>query len=159
MIRIVVVDDHPLVRIGLTAAFDGAGGMAVVATAADGYEALDTVRAVRPDVVVMDVSMPGVDGLEATRQIRAVVPDVRVVVLTSFAAASGRIRASEVGANAYLGKEEPLDALLATVRAVAEGTDLLAEGGSGAPVAAVDDVATAPLTRPEGPASGAPARL
>lgn len=126
MIRIVVVDDHPLIRIGLTAAFDGTAGMAVVGTAGDGLEAVGTVRTAGPDVVVMDVSMPGLGGLEATRRIVAATPAVRVVVLTSYVATDGRVRASAAGARAYLGKDEPLDALLAAVRAVAGGADLLA---------------------------------
>lgn len=126
MIRIVVVDDHSLVRTGLTAAFDGTAGMTVVGTAEDGLEAVGAVRTASPDVVVMDVSMPRLGGLEATRRILATAPAVRVVVLTAFVATDGRIQASAAGARAYLGKDEPLDALVAAIRAVAGGADLLA---------------------------------
>lgn len=125
VIRILVVDDHPLVRTALRVAFDGVPGMTVVATAQDGVEALDTVGTAAPDVVVMDVSMPGLDGLEAARRILAGTPAVRIVVLTSIAAPAGRQQAAAAGARAYVGKEEPLDALVDAVRAAAGGRDLL----------------------------------
>ena len=121
MIDVLLVDDHALRRAGLTALIDGADDMRVVGTAADGTEALERVRQLRPDVVLMDLSMPRLDGAEATRLVTAQHPDVQVLVLTSFADGENVVRALDAGAAGYLLKDADPVALVDAVRAVANG--------------------------------------
>ncbi|MBX6341317.1 MAG: response regulator transcription factor, partial [Thermomicrobiaceae bacterium] len=83
-IRILVVDDHPVVREGLVAILDAQPDMAVVGEAADGHEAVRAYRAERPDVVLMDLAMPGFDGVQAIQAIREFDPEAKVVVLTAY---------------------------------------------------------------------------
>lgn len=121
MIRVLVVDDHRLVRAGLITLLEVAGDIEVAAEAADGRQALEAARAVAPDVVLMDLSMPGLDGVAATRLLLQEQPRVRVVALTSF---SDRQRVNDVlaaGAIGYLLKDSRPDELLAAVRSAAEG--------------------------------------
>ena len=121
MIRVIVVDDHAMVREGLASVLGADGDIEVVSSAANGAEAIDLVRTVSPTVVVMDLSMPVMDGVEATRAIRAEHPDVRVLVLTSFSDRERVSRAVEAGASGYQLKDaEPAD-LRTAVRAVAAG--------------------------------------
>jgi DNA-binding NarL/FixJ family response regulator len=121
MTTVVVVDDHQMVRAGLVTLLEASGDVQVVGQAADGAEAVRVVGELRPDVVLMDLSMPVLDGVEATRQVVRSVPGSRVVVLTSF---SDRARVNDAlaaGAIGYLLKDcEPPD-LLAAVRAAAAG--------------------------------------
>jgi len=121
VIDVLLVDDHALMRAGLTALFDGAEGMRVVGTAADGREALERVRELQPDVVLMDLSMPGLDGAEATRHMTAEHPDVQVLVLTSFADGDHVTNALDAGAAGYLLKDAEPSTLVDAVRAVASG--------------------------------------
>jgi DNA-binding NarL/FixJ family response regulator len=121
MTRVLLVDDHAMVRTGITALLSVTDDLEVVGQAADGAAAVAAVAECRPDVVLMDLSMPGVDGVEATRRILAEHPQVRIVVLTSF---SDRDRVSDAlvaGAVGYQLKDcEPAE-LLAAVRAAAAG--------------------------------------
>jgi DNA-binding NarL/FixJ family response regulator len=121
MIGVLLVDDHQMVRAGLAALLGATDDITVVGEAADGAAAVREVAAHRPDVVLMDLSMPGVDGVEATRRILAEHPGVKVVVLTSF---SDRDRVSEAlaaGAVGYQLKDcEPAD-LVGAVRSAAAG--------------------------------------
>lgn len=121
MIRVVVVDDHAMVRSGLVALLEASEDITVVGQAADGRAAREVALDLLPDVMLMDLSMPVMDGAEATREVLAAVPDVKVVVLTSF---SDRRRVSEAldaGAVGYQLKDcEPTE-LLAAVRAAAAG--------------------------------------
>jgi DNA-binding NarL/FixJ family response regulator len=121
MIRVVLVDDHALVRHGLEQLLQGADGIEVVGTAGDGSEALGLVAETSPDVVLMDLQMPGVDGVTATRQILESYPDTRVVVLTSFSDSGRIIAALDVGAVGYLLKDTEPDDLLRGVRSAAAG--------------------------------------
>ncbi len=121
MIDVLLVDDHALMRAGLTALFNGAEDMRVVGTAADGAEALERVRELLPDVVLMDLSMPGIDGAEATRRMTAEHSDVQVLVLTSFADGDHVTRALDAGAAGYLLKDADPSVLVEAVRAVASG--------------------------------------
>lgn len=121
MIRIVLVDDHKIVRAGLVALLGAHDDLAVVGTAEDGAQALDVVAATLPDVVLMDLSMPRTDGVAATRSIVAAHPDVQVVVLTSFADAERVHDALDAGAVGYLLKDTDPDDLVAGIRSVVRG--------------------------------------
>jgi DNA-binding NarL/FixJ family response regulator len=121
MIKVMLVDDHKLVRAGLQSLVDSAVDMTVVGTASDGEEAVSLVGAADPDVVLMDLSMPGMNGVEATRQVTARHPDVQVLVLTSFSDGERVRDALDAGAVGYLLKDsDPLE-LLEGVRAVVRG--------------------------------------
>jgi DNA-binding NarL/FixJ family response regulator len=125
-IRVLVVDDHAVVRRGLWAFLDGEPDLEVVADAEGGAEALDALARLdsegrRPDVVVMDLQMAPLDGIESTRQIRARYNDVEVVALTSFGD-EGRVHAAlEAGASGYLLKDSEADEVAAAVRAARRG--------------------------------------
>jgi DNA-binding NarL/FixJ family response regulator len=121
MIRVVLVDDHELVRAGLAQLLARADDISVVGVAGDGAEAERVVAAEQPDVVLMDVSMPGVDGVEATRRIRAVNPEVQIVMLTSFSDRDRILEAIDAGALGYLLKDVEPDELLRGVRTAAGG--------------------------------------
>ncbi|MEO9325324.1 response regulator transcription factor [Nocardioides sp. C4-1] len=121
-IRVLLVDDHKLVRVGLVGLVDSAPDLEVVGQAADGEEAVAVAVETRPDVVLMDLSMPVVDGVEATRRVVAEVPGVRVLVLTSFAEVDKVQDALAAGASGYLLKDTEPATLLAAVRSAAEGT-------------------------------------
>jgi DNA-binding NarL/FixJ family response regulator len=121
MIRVAIVDDHELVRIGLSELLAAAEDIEVVATAAAGADALNAVAQGAPDVVLMDLSMPGVDGIEATRRIAAAHPEVRVVALTSFSDSPQVLGALDAGAIGYLLKDASPDELREAVRAAARG--------------------------------------
>ncbi|KRC87356.1 LuxR family transcriptional regulator [Terrabacter sp. Root85] len=121
MTTVVVVDDHRLVRAGLRTIIDASDDLRVVGEAADGAEAVVVVGDLGPDVVLMDLSMPGVDGVEAIRRLRAAGTTSPVVVLTSFAEAD-RVRAAvEAGAIGYLLKDSEPGDVLDAVRAAAAG--------------------------------------
>ena len=121
MIRVVVVDDHAVVRRGLVELFAAAGDIEVVADVDDGSAAIDAVTAEHPDVVLMDLSMPGMDGVEATRMVSENAPDVAVVILTSFSEHASILDAIDAGAAGYLLKDADPDELLRGVRAAAVG--------------------------------------
>jgi DNA-binding NarL/FixJ family response regulator len=121
MIRVVIADDHAVVRSGLQSLLDTAGDIDVVGAASDGAEAIELVSRVEPDVVLMDLSMPGLDGVAATAAITEAHPDVAVVVLTSFAEPSRITAALDAGALGYQLKDAAPDDLIAAVRAAAAG--------------------------------------
>ena len=127
MTRVVLVDDQALLRAGFRALIDAEDDLEVVGEAGDGAEAVAVVRGSRPDVVLMDIRMPGVDGLEATRQICAepTLADTHVIILTTFELDEYVFEAVRHGASGFLVKDtEPVD-LLAGIRAVASGNALL----------------------------------
>jgi DNA-binding NarL/FixJ family response regulator len=121
VIRLVIVDDHAVVRSGLQSLLDTAEEIDVVGAASDGSEAIEVVGSTTPDVVLMDLSMPGVDGVEATAAITQAHPEVAVVVLTSFSEPSRITAALEAGAIGYQLKDAAPDDLIAAVRAAAAG--------------------------------------
>ncbi|MGW5050315.1 response regulator [Actinokineospora sp. NPDC004072] len=127
MISVVVVDDQDLVRIGLRTLIESEDGMAVVGEAGDGLSAVQAVRAARPDVVLMDIRMPGVDGLEATRRITTDpgLADVRVIVLTTFELDEYVFDALRHGASGFLLKDTLPAEILRAIRVVASGEALL----------------------------------
>ena len=120
-IRVLIVDDHPLVRRGLTSLLNGAGGIEVVGAAADGEEAVASVVEEHPDVVLMDVSMPGMDGMEAARRLLEAVPGTRVVMLTSFSQRDVVVEAFDSGAVGFLLKDAEPAELINGIRAAARG--------------------------------------
>jgi DNA-binding NarL/FixJ family response regulator len=126
VIRVVVADDEALVRDGLAAIVGADPGLEVVATAADGAEAVDAVHRLAPDVVLMDVRMPGMDGIKATRAIVAETPDTRVLMLTTVELDEVVYDALRAGASGFLLKSVPRDQLWSGIRAVHAGDALLA---------------------------------
>ncbi|MDX6367306.1 MAG: hypothetical protein QOK30_2382, partial [Nocardioidaceae bacterium] len=114
-------DDHAMVRLGLEQLLAGADGIQVVGSAADGAQAVAMVLELRPDVVLMDLQMPGVDGVAATRQIVASGAESQVVVLTSFSDSERIVAALDAGAIGYLLKDTEPEDLLEGVRAAARG--------------------------------------
>ena len=121
MIRVVIADDHGIVRQGLAGLLEGAEDLSVVGLAADGEEAVALVREHRPDVVLMDLQMPGVDGVEATRTIVEEALGAEVLVLTSFSDHARILAAIDAGAVGYLLKDADPAELIDGVRAVARG--------------------------------------
>jgi DNA-binding NarL/FixJ family response regulator len=126
MIRVVIVDDHPIVRSGLVALVEAAGDLTVVGTGATGLDAISLAQAHRPDVVLMDLRMPELDGDEATARVLAAVPSTRVIILTTYESDDAILRAIGAGASGYLLKAAPEAELLAGIRAVAAGEVALA---------------------------------
>ena len=121
MIRVLLAEDHAVVRAGLAQLLARAGDVDVVGAAADGAQALALARAHRPDVVLMDLSMPVLDGIEATRRILDAVPSARVVVLTSLADRTRILGALDAGALGYLLKDAEPEELFRGIRAAARG--------------------------------------
>jgi DNA-binding NarL/FixJ family response regulator len=124
MIRILLADDQGLVRAGFRMILRAEPDMDVVAEAADGREAVEQARELRPDVVLMDIRMPGLDGIEATRRVTALDPPARVLVLTTFDLDEYVYESLRAGASAFLLKDAPEEQLVAAVRVVADGGSL-----------------------------------
>ena len=127
-IRILVVDDHPVVRGGLVAVLRTIADLEVVGEAADGEAAVQATVEHRPDVVLMDVRMPGMDGIEATRQIRAQAPESRVLVLTMYDDDATVFTAMQAGAQGYLLKESDQTDIVRAVRGVVAGEAIFGPG-------------------------------
>jgi DNA-binding NarL/FixJ family response regulator len=128
VISVVVVDDQALVRAGFRVLVDSSSDLEVLGEAADGMEAVRVVHQLRPDVVLMDIRMPGMDGIEATRQIVGA-PEgdgTRVLILTTFDLDQYVYDALRAGASGFLLKDTPPDDLLAAIRVIAAGNALLA---------------------------------
>jgi DNA-binding NarL/FixJ family response regulator len=126
MIRVLVADDHPIVRSGIVALLESADDMAVVGTASTGLEAVELAVELGPDIVLMDLRMPGIDGDEATSRILSQNGDIRVVVLTTYETDASILTAIEAGASGYLLKAAPQEEILAGIRSVARGEVALA---------------------------------
>jgi DNA-binding NarL/FixJ family response regulator len=126
VIGVLLVDDHLVVRAGVRAMLSGEPDIAVVGEAASGEEALTAARALTPDVVLMDLRLPGLDGVGATAALRTSLPRTRVVVLTTYETDADILRAVEAGAAGYLLKDASRADLLAAVRAAARGETVLA---------------------------------
>ncbi|GGN60599.1 DNA-binding response regulator [Actinoplanes lobatus] len=126
MIRIVLVDDHPVVRMGLRGMLDAEPGLTVVGEASSGVDGVALALAERPDIVLMDLRMPGGDGVEAIERILAATSDVRVMVLTTYESDRDILRAIEAGAAGYLLKDASPKELADAVRAAARGETVLA---------------------------------
>ena len=151
MIRVVLADDQALVRAGFRALLDAQEGIEVVGEATDGDEAVQLARLHRPDIVLMDIRMPGVDGLEATRTIAAdaALDGVRIVILTTFDLDEYVFEALRVGASGFLVKNTEPDELIHAVHAVAAGNALLSPGVTKRLVTEFAARAKAPTLAPE----------
>jgi DNA-binding NarL/FixJ family response regulator len=121
-LRVVIADDQPMMRAGFKAVLEATGSIEVVAEAATGEEAVTAAEAHRPDVVLMDIRMPGMDGIEATRRL----PRQRVLILTTFGLDEYIIEALRAGASGFLLKDAPTREVVEAVRAVAAGDAVLA---------------------------------
>jgi len=121
MIRILTVDDHPLLREGIAAVLSSQEDMDVVAQACNGREAVEVFRRLRPDVTLMDLRMPDMNGIEAISIIRAEFPDARIIVLTTYAGDAQAAAALKAGASGYLLKSMVRKDLLETIRMVHSG--------------------------------------
>jgi len=121
VIRVVVCDDHAVIRLGLVELLDGVGDIEVVATAANGEEAVARAAELQPDVVLIDLAMPVLDGTAAARMIRAANPNVKVLVLTTFDDPRMIDGALAAGASGYLLKDEEPSALIGAIRAAVGG--------------------------------------
>ncbi len=124
-IRVMLVDDHPAFRKGMAALIQSVPDLEVVAETGDGREAIAIFRRTRPDVVLMDLRLPGMGGVEATIAIRKDFPNARIIVLTTFDLDEDIYRAIQSGAKSYLLKDTPEDQLAETIRAVHAGKQLL----------------------------------
>ncbi len=124
-IRVILADDHPVVRRGLAAIVDLEDDIEVVGEAEDGEAAVTLVQRYQPDVVLMDLQMPGVDGVAATRRIKADTPHVQVIILTTFADDDYIYQGVAAGAKGYLLKDAPPDQLIEAIRAAYRGESLL----------------------------------
>ena len=121
MIRILVADDHAIRRAGITALLQLHTDFEIVGEAADGHEAVKQAQALSPDVVLMDIGMPGMDGLAATQAITTACPDTRVLILTQHENREYVLPALKVGAAGYVLKRAPDDSLVRAIREVFSG--------------------------------------
>jgi DNA-binding NarL/FixJ family response regulator len=126
MIKLLIADDHPLVRDALANLLAGAEDVEVVGTSADGREAVELALRMSPDVVLMDLEMPGLNGIEATRELRQNGSEARVVVLTTFSDRDRILGALDAGALGYLLKDADPEEIIRGVRAAARGESPLA---------------------------------
>lgn len=120
-IRVLIVDDHPILREGVAAIIELQDDMVVAGNAANGTEAITQFAALRPDVVLMDLQMPGMSGLEAVEAIRAGCPDARVIILTTYTGDAKALAAMRAGASGFLLKSSLRRELLGAIRAVFHG--------------------------------------
>jgi DNA-binding NarL/FixJ family response regulator len=124
-VRVLIADDQTLFRVGLARLLDADSRIEVVAEAADGLEAVEQCERLSPDVVLMDLKMPGMDGIEATRCIKALGKGTKVMVLTTFNSDSEVLSALRAGATGYLLKDAQAEALICSVIAVSMGEQVL----------------------------------
>ena len=125
-LKVVVVDDHPFFRQGVRDVLDKEDDIEVIAESGDGQEALELLRDIRPDVVLMDVNLPAMNGLKVTQKLKNQCPDINVIILTAYDDEEQIYHAIRIGASAYFAKDVDPSHLLDTVRTVAEGYYVIA---------------------------------
>lgn len=128
VIRVLIADDHTIMRDGLRALLDGEPNIEIVGTAADGLSAIRKAAELKPDIVIMDISMPGTDGIEALRSIKRKNSDVGVVVLTFHKEEHFVRGALDAGADSYILKDESRDELMKAITSVYSGKNYLSPG-------------------------------
>ncbi|MCG6898741.1 MAG: UvrY/SirA/GacA family response regulator transcription factor [Gammaproteobacteria bacterium] len=128
MINVMLVDDHDLVRKGIRRLLDDSSGIKVIAEAPDGEQAIRQVRKQKPDVILMDISMPGIGGLEATRKITQRSPDMKVIVVTVHDDDPFPARLLEAGAAGYITKGCDIDEIIQAIRSVYSGKQYITPG-------------------------------
>ncbi|CBV42694.2 UvrY/SirA/GacA family response regulator transcription factor [Halomonas elongata] len=121
MIRVLVADDHHLVRTSIAHLLNDEPGISVIGEAADGEQAIGQARQLKPDVILMDIRMPGIGGLEATRKITRLTSDVRILVLTAFIEEAFAQRLLEAGAHGFISKGSQHDEMVQAIRSVFGG--------------------------------------
>jgi DNA-binding NarL/FixJ family response regulator len=137
LISLLIVDDHPVVRDGLRGMFESASGFRVLGEASNGVEAVERAAALDPDVILMDLRMPGGGGVDAIRELTRRAARAKVLVLTTYDTDSDTLPAIEAGATGYLLKDAPRDELFTAVRAAAEGRTVLSPAVASRLVSAV----------------------
>jgi DNA-binding NarL/FixJ family response regulator len=125
-LRVVVVDDHPFFRQGVRDVLDKEVDISVIAESGDGQDALELLRDIRPNVVLMDVNLPTMNGLQVTQKLKNQCPDINVIILTAYDDEEQIYHAIRIGASAYFAKDVDPSHLLDTVRTVAEGYYVIA---------------------------------
>ena len=120
-IKILIADDHPLMRQGLSTLLDADPTLQIVGGAKNGAEAVEKASELKPDVIVMDLSMPVMDGVDATRRIRESNPDTKVLILTTYGTSADIAHAIDAGASGALVKDAEYDRLISAIRALADG--------------------------------------
>ena len=145
MIRILIADDHPVVRKGLKEIIEETPGMTVVDEAETGAEAIENVRKNAYDVVLLDISMPGIHGLEALKQIKSERPKLPVLILSIYPESQYAVRAIRAGASGYLTKESAPDELITAIRKVWRGRKYITSSLAEELAFAVDTEAGKPL--------------
>lgn len=125
-IRVLIVDDHPVVREGLVGMLAGHPNIDVVAEADNGAEAISLFRRFQPDVILLDLHMPGMDGVDVIEQLLSEAPEARILVLTTYDSDADILRAVEAGATGYLLKDTPRSDLFRAIEKVAQGESVLA---------------------------------
>lgn len=125
-IKILMADDHPVVRAGIRGMLETQPDFEVVAEAENGREAIDQIEKIKPDVVLMDLRMPEMDGVEAIGKIKEKYPSINILVLTTYDTDADIVRAVEAGATGYLLKDAPREELFRAVRGTAKGETVLA---------------------------------
>ncbi|MER5601925.1 response regulator transcription factor [Streptomyces sp. NPDC002265] len=148
-ISLLIVDDHPVVRDGLRGMFDSAPGFTVVGEAVNGVQAVELAAALDPDVILMDLRMPGGGGVDAIAELTRRRARARVLVLTTYDTDSDTLPAIEAGATGYLLKDAPRDELFTAVRAAAEGRTVLSPAVASRLVSAVRAPGAEPLSARE----------
>jgi len=149
MIRLLIVDDHPVVRDGLRGMFAGDDRFQVAGEAGNGHEALAVARSVRPDVVLMDLRMPGMDGVTTIRALKEQGSGARVLVLTTYDTDSDVLPAIKAGATGYLLKDTPREELFRAVAAAHRGESVLSPAVAGRLMGNLRSPAREPLSQRE----------
>src|SRR5262245_17794695 len=138
-LKILVADDHRVVREGLKRIIEQSGEMTVVAEAADGAEVISKMAKAKPDVVLLDISMPGRNGLDVLKQLKSKFPNLPILILSQHPEDQFALRALRAGASGYVTKDSAGAELLAAIRKVASGKKLLSESQADELVASLQD--------------------
>ena len=124
-IKVVLADDHTIVRKGLSSLLEGEECIEVIGEAEDGREAIKLVEKLRPDIVVMDIAMPGLNGLEATRRLKRLYPEIKVLILSMYANEEYVFQTLQAGAQGYLVKKAAPSELVSAIKAISQGNSFL----------------------------------